>query len=64
MNPELLRNLWLEASPIRLALIAGLVLLVFAAASAVPPQWGTPESAALVPQVHSRSARVELPYAC
>ncbi len=48
MNPELLRNLWLEASPIRLALIAGLVLLVFAAASAVPPQWGSAESAAQV----------------
>jgi hypothetical protein len=34
MNPELLRNLWLEAQPLRLALIAGLLLLVFAATSA------------------------------
>ncbi|HEU0095033.1 MAG TPA: hypothetical protein VFQ52_01165 [Rhizomicrobium sp.] len=33
MNPELLRNLWLEASPFRLALITGFVLLVFAASS-------------------------------
>lgn len=31
MNPEFLRNLWLEASPFRLALIAGLLLLVFSA---------------------------------
>ena len=28
MNPELLRNLWLEASPFRLALIAGFLLLI------------------------------------
>ncbi len=34
MNPELLRNLWLEANPFRLSLIAGLLLLVFAASSA------------------------------
>jgi hypothetical protein len=33
MNPELQRNLWLEASPFRLALIAGFLLLVFAATS-------------------------------
>ena len=33
MNPELLRNLWLEASPFRLTLIAGFLLLVFAATS-------------------------------
>jgi hypothetical protein len=33
MNPELLRNLWLEASPFRLVLIAGFLLLVFAATS-------------------------------
>ena len=36
MNPELQRNLWLEASPFRLALIAGLVLLVFAATAVAP----------------------------
>ena len=36
MNPELQRNLWLEASPFRLALIAGLLLLVFAAGSVAP----------------------------
>jgi hypothetical protein len=36
MNPELLRNLWLEASYYRLALIAGLLLLVFAATSVAP----------------------------
>jgi hypothetical protein len=33
MNPELLRNLWLEASPFRLVLIAGFLLLVLAATS-------------------------------
>jgi hypothetical protein len=33
MNPELLRNLWLEASPFRLVLIAGFLLLVFGATS-------------------------------
>jgi hypothetical protein len=36
MNPELQRNLWLEASPYRLALIAGLLLLAFAAVSVAP----------------------------
>lgn len=36
MNPELQRNLWLEASPFRLALIAGLLLLVFAAGQVAP----------------------------
>lgn len=36
MNPELLRNLWLEASPFRLALIAGLLLLVFSATAVAP----------------------------
>ncbi len=36
MNPELQRNLWLEASPFRLALILGLLLLVFAATSVAP----------------------------
>ena len=33
MNPELLRNLWLEASPFRLILIAGFLLLAFGASS-------------------------------
>lgn len=33
MNPEFVRNLWLEATPFRLALIAGILLLAFAAAS-------------------------------
>jgi len=32
MNPEFVRNLWLEATPFRLALIAGILLLAFAAA--------------------------------
>ena len=36
MNPELQRNLWLEASPFRLALILGLLLLVFSATSIAP----------------------------
>jgi len=36
VNPELLRNLWLEASPLRLALIGGVLLLVFAATSVAP----------------------------
>lgn len=36
MNPEFERNLWLEATPIRLALMAGFLLLAFLAASAVP----------------------------
>ena len=47
MNPELQRNLWLEASPSRLVLIAGLLLLVFAAASVAPPGLATPFGAAL-----------------
>jgi hypothetical protein len=36
MNPELQRNLWLEATPFRLALILGLLLLVFSATSVAP----------------------------
>jgi len=36
MNPEFLRNLWLEATAFRLALIAGLVLLAFGALAAMP----------------------------
>jgi hypothetical protein len=47
MNPELQRNLWLEASPFRLALIAGLLLLVFAAGSVAPSQLMTTSGAAL-----------------
>lgn len=35
MNPEFVRNLWLEAMPFRLALIAGLLLLAFTASTAV-----------------------------
>ncbi len=47
MNPELLRNLWLEASPFRLALIAGLLLLVFAAGTVAPAQLMTTHGSAL-----------------
>jgi len=47
MNPELQRNLWLEASPFRLALIAGLLLLVFAAGSVAPSRLMTTSGAAL-----------------
>jgi hypothetical protein len=36
MNPELQRNLWLEATPFRLVLILGLLLLVFSATSVAP----------------------------
>jgi hypothetical protein len=47
MNPEFLRNLWLEASPVRLALIGGLVLLVFAAADATPAGLASTHGAAM-----------------
>jgi hypothetical protein len=47
MNPELQRNLWLEASPFRLALITGLLLLVFAATSVAPSGLATTSGAAL-----------------
>ena len=47
MNPELQRNLWLEASPFRLALILGLLLLVFAATSIAPIGVATTSGAAL-----------------
>jgi len=47
MNPELQRNLWLEASPFRLVLIAGLVLLAFAAASVAPRGIGSTSTVAL-----------------
>lgn len=35
MNPEFERNLWLEATPLRLGLMAGFLLLTFLAASAI-----------------------------
>lgn len=40
MNPEFLRNLWLEATAFRLALIVGLVLLAFAAMAVMPGPMG------------------------
>lgn len=46
MNPELLRNLWLEATPFRLAQIVGLLVVVLALASAAPQSIMTPEGAA------------------
>lgn len=48
MNPELLRNLWLEATPFRLVQIVGLLLVVFAVSSAAPRHILTPEGAATV----------------
>ena len=48
MNPELLRNLWLEATPFRLVQIVGLLLVVFAVSSAAPRNLLTPEGAATV----------------
>ena len=47
MNPELQRNLWLEATPVRLALIAGLLLLVFTATSVSPIGLAAPSGVAL-----------------
>ena len=47
-NPELLRNLWLEATPFRLVQIVGLLLVVFAVSSAAPRNLLTPEGAATV----------------
>jgi hypothetical protein len=47
MNPELQRNLWLEATPFRLGLIAGLLFLVFAASTAAPTGLMTTHGAAL-----------------
>lgn len=46
MNPELLRNLWLEATPFRLAQIVGLLVVVLALASAAPQNIMTPQGAA------------------
>ncbi len=48
MNPELQRNLWLEATPFRLVQILGLLVVVFAVASAAPSNLLTPEGAAMV----------------
>jgi hypothetical protein len=45
MNPEFVRNLWLEATPFRLALIAGVLLLVFAATSLAPGMFSSNGSA-------------------
>jgi hypothetical protein len=47
VNPELLRNLWLEASPFRLVQTAGLLLLVFAVTLAVPQGFISTAGAAL-----------------
>ncbi len=49
MNPEFVRNLWLEAAPFRLALIAGVLLLVFAALSVSP--FGQSGNAAAIAQL-------------
>jgi hypothetical protein len=48
MNPEFVRNLWLEATPFRLALIAGVLLLVFAALSVSPFGGGSAYVAQLI----------------
>lgn len=45
MNPEFVRNLWLEATPFRLALIAGVLLLVFAATNVAPGLFSSQGSA-------------------
>jgi len=47
VNPELQRNLWLEASPFRLALIAGLLFLVFGVGTVAPERLMTSHGAAL-----------------
>jgi hypothetical protein len=46
MNPELLRNLWLEATPFRLIQIVGLLVVVLAVSSAAPQNILTPQGAA------------------
>jgi hypothetical protein len=48
VNPELLRNLWLEATPFRLVQIAGVLLLVFVVTLAAPRGLITPGAAAMV----------------
>jgi hypothetical protein len=45
MNPEFVRNLWLEATPFRLALIGGVLLLVFAATNVAPGLFSSQGSA-------------------
>jgi hypothetical protein len=47
VNPEFVRNLWLEAGPFRLALIAGLLLLVFAVTTVAPTGLATTQGTAL-----------------
>lgn len=47
MNPELVRNLWLEATPFKLAQTAGLLLLVFGLCMAVPGGILSPDHAAM-----------------
>lgn len=44
MNPEFVRNLWLEATPFRLALVTGLLLLAFTASTVIA---AGPETVAL-----------------
>jgi hypothetical protein len=46
MNPELLRNLWLEATPFKLAQTAGLLLLVFGLCVVAPRGIISPDGAA------------------
>jgi hypothetical protein len=47
VNPEFVRNLWLEAGLFRLVLIAGLLLLVFAVTTVAPTGLATTRGAAL-----------------
>lgn len=47
MNPELLRNLWLEASPFKLVQTAGLLLLVFGLCMAARGRILSPDHAAM-----------------
>ena len=47
MNPELLRNFWLEATPFKLAQTAGLLLLVFGLCLAAPGGILSPDHAAM-----------------
>jgi hypothetical protein len=47
VNPELLRNLWLEASPFRLVQTAGLLILIFGVTLAAPQGIISPSGAAL-----------------
>jgi hypothetical protein len=47
VNPELVRNLWLEATPFKLAQTAGLLLLVFGLCMAVPGGILSPDHAAM-----------------